>query len=45
MVVQKRLYIVTGINVIGYFQFATNSVNATGATGNFSVRKYAFSVI
>ena len=40
MVVPKSLYIVAGNDVIGYFRSATNSVNATGPTASFSVKKY-----
>ena len=42
IVVAKSLYIVTGNYVIGYFRSATNSVNATGTTDNFRVRKLMF---
>ena len=42
MVVPKSLYIVAGYDVMGYFRSATNSVIATGATANFSVRKVFF---
>ena len=37
MVVPKSIYVVTENDAIGYFQSATSSVNATGATANFSV--------
>ena len=35
----------TGNKVIGYFLLATNGVHPTGATANFSVRKYFLSII
>ena len=41
MVVQKTL-LCTRNDVIGYFRSATNGVNATGTTADFSVRKYDF---
>ena len=40
MVVPKSPYTATGNYVFGYFRSATNSVNATGASANFRVRKY-----
>ena len=39
MVVPKSLFIVAGNDLIGYFQSATNSINATA---NYSVRNYFF---
>ena len=45
IVVTKGIYIMTGNDVIGYFQSATNIVNATGTTANFSFRKYFLSII
>ena len=45
MVVPESVYIVTRNNVISYFRSATNSCDTTGATANFSVRKYFFSII
>ena len=42
MVVPKSLDNVTLNDVIGYFRSATNKVNTTGATANFSVMKYFF---
>ena len=42
IVVQKSIYTVTGNDVIGHVQWATNSVNDTGTTASFSVRKYFF---
>ena len=44
MVVPKSFYIATGNDIIGYFRSATNSVNANGATANFSAMKYCFSI-
>ena len=38
----KKIYIVTENDVIGCFQSASNRVNATGTTANFSVREYFF---
>ena len=38
----EGIYICTGNDVIGYFRSATNSVSATGAAANFSVRKWFF---
>ena len=43
MEVPKSLCTVTGNDIIRHFQSATNSVNASGATANFSVR-YLFSI-
>ena len=41
----KSRKVATGNDVIGYFQSATNSINATGTTANFSIRKYFLSVV